>query len=302
MKYFLSVIFLFFLFPPFLSAQKIAITFDDAPIRDGQYYTGVQRTDTLIKKLREAGVTAAFFCTPGNARDETAMARLKLYNDAGHIIANHTFSHRRIESLDANGYIEDIKMADSVINGFSNFMRWFRYPFLDEGKTREARDSVRTGLRDMGYTNGYVTIDNYDWYINSLFMNALKEKQTVNYDKLRELYIQHLIESIKFYDNIGRETLGRSPAHILLLHENDIAALFIDELVKEIRAQGYEIISPVEAYKDPIAEVIPDVLMNGQGRVSAIAKEKGYKGNLGQQSEDEEYLDKLFERENVFGK
>lgn len=49
-----------------------------------------------------------------------------------------------------------------------------------------------------------------------------------------------------------------------------------------------------DAYQDPIASHIPDVLLNGQGRVAAIAKEKGYKGPFGQDSEDEEYLDKLF--------
>ena len=71
---------------------------------------------------------------------------------------------------------------------------------------------------------------------------------------------------------MAKEVLGRSPKHVLLLHENDLAALFIKDLIKHIRESGGKIISPAEAYKDPIADFIPNVLMNNQGRIAAIAK------------------------------
>jgi peptidoglycan-N-acetylglucosamine deacetylase len=88
----------------------------------------------------------------------------------------------------------------------------------------------------------------------------------------------------------------------LLLHENDLAALFVGDLIQLLKGKGWKIISPEDAYADPIASEIPDVLFNGQGRVGAIAYSKGWKpADLIQQSEDEAYLDKLLTERKVFG-
>jgi len=71
--------------------------------------------------------------------------------------------------------------------------------------------------------------------------------------------------------------------------------------VKFIRKRGWRIISPVEAYQDAIAKTIPDVLLNNQGRVAAIAKAIGYSGRLSMDSASRQFLDELFKKEKVFG-
>ena len=64
---------------------------------------------------------------------------------------------------------------------------------------------------------------------------------------------------------------------------------------------NWKIISPDEAYKDAIATQIPDVVFNNQGRVAAIAREKGTPAkDLVQVSEDEAYLDELLSKAGVF--
>ena len=63
-----------------IQAQEIAITFDDAPLGNGQYYTGLQRTETLIKKLKKLGIPqVAFFCNPSKMNEE-GTKRIKSYN------------------------------------------------------------------------------------------------------------------------------------------------------------------------------------------------------------------------------
>ena len=69
--------------------------------------------------------------------------------------------------------------------------------------------------------------------------------------------------------------MGRSPAHVLLLHETDLNALFIVDLVAGLRAAGWTIITMDEAYRDPIARMEPDTLHLGGGRVSALAAAAG---------------------------
>lgn len=279
--------------------QEIALTFDDAPIRDGAYFSGSARTQTLIAKLKESGVPqVAFFCITSNL-DSLGTARLRQYAAAGHIIANHTHSHTSMRQLGVKNYIQDIFRADAILKKYPGFQAWFRYPFLDEGRTREERDAIRQALAARGYMNGYVTIDNYDWYLERLFQGARREKKPIDYTQLRRLYLEHLGNSIVFYDQMARAVLGRSPKHVLLLHENDLAALYVEELVAWLRENGWKIISPVAAYTDPIAQNIPDVLLNNQGRVAAIAKAAGYSGPFSQEAEDEAFLEQLFKHSGV---
>lgn len=280
-------------------SQQISLTFDDAPRKDGHHYTGMERTEVLIAKLKDKNAPSAFFCI-GRDMDDLEWKRLNMYADAGHYIANHTFSHQSIRTLGVEGYIDDIRKADVTLKGLSNFKYWFRYPFLDEGKDIDSRDRIRAALKDMGYINGYVTVDNYDWYLEKLFQDALAEGKTVDYYKLKNIYIEHLWNSIKFYDEMAKNVIGRSPKHVLLLHENDLAAMYIDELIDFLKEQGWEIISPEDAYTDPIAQIIPDVLLNGQGRIGAIAKEKGYTGPFAQETEDQDYLDEYIKQSGVF--
>lgn len=298
MKLTITVILCIFL-PQLLFSQQIALSFDDAPRKGGHHYSGMERTEILLSKLKEKGVTAVFFCVAKDL-DELEMRRLKMYGDAGHIMANHTYSHERIDRLGVEGYIDGIRKADVILSGLPNYKYWFRYPFLDEGKDEYSRDRIREALKDMGYINGYVTVDNYDWYIEKLFQDALAAGKTVDYFKLKNLYLDHLLNSIEFYDKMAMDVIGRSPKHVLLLHENDLAAMYLDELIDKLRENGWEIISPEEAYTDPIAQIVPDVLLNGQGRVGAIAKEKGYKGNFSQKSEDTNYLDEYVNIMEVF--
>jgi len=158
-------------------AQEIALTFDDAPIRDGAYFSGIERTKILVEKLKKSGVPqVAFFCITSQMNSLGA-ARIKQYSDAGHIIANHTHSHISMRQLGVTNYIQDIFKADAILKKQQGFRPWFRYPFLDEGRTRADRDAIRQALAERGYMNGYVTVDNYDWYLERLFQAALREKK-----------------------------------------------------------------------------------------------------------------------------
>ncbi len=296
-----NLIFIFLFQSLFIQAQEIAFTFDDAPRGDGGLYTGLKRSEILIKKLAKYNVPQVAFFSNSNKLDAVGRLRLKMYGQAGHIIANHSHTHGHIHEMGVENFIEDIKVAHQALNQLPGFRPWFRFPYLNEGRDEQTRDQIRSALDNMGYINGYVTVDNYDWYLESLYQQALKKNKKINYELLKELYIEHLWESIKFYQNIALKTLKRSPKHVLLLHENDLAALFLDDLISFLRGEGWLIISPEEAYKDPISQHIPNVLMNGQGRVAAIARENGMAGkDLVQKSEDEQYLKDYFEKKKVF--
>lgn len=278
-----------------VSAREIALTFDDAPTPDSTLMTGVERTDKLIAALQSVGVKdAMFFIKADYINDETRKRLLKLA-DAGFHFANHSFSHRSADQITNDDYLSDAYRAHLLIKDLPNFLPFHRFPYLHAGKDQAAVDYLQQELTSMGYSDGYVTVDNYDWLISSLITKAYEEKKKINLDKARDFYVQTLIRNIEFYDAVAQKTLKRSPRHIMLLHENDAAALFVDDLVTELRKQGWTIISPQKAYQDKIAKTYPKTPFQKQGRIAAIAASKGVsQSELRYESENDVYLTKAF--------
>jgi peptidoglycan/xylan/chitin deacetylase (PgdA/CDA1 family) len=281
-------------------AREIALTFDDAPTPDSALMTGTERTQKIIKALKQADVPdALIFVKAGYINPQTA-ERLKQYADAGFHLANHSFSHQSANQIGANAYAEDVYKAHLALKPFQNVLNYHRFPYLHHGKDLVEVNQLQKLLAELGYKEGYVTVDNYDWYISALIAKAAEEKKTINYDKARDFYVNSLYESIEFYDAIAKKSLKRSPRHVLLLHENDAAALFVGDLIKHLRSKGWKIISPQQAYKDPIAKNFPQVVLHKQGRVAAIANSKGIpESELRHPSENEQYLDQAFHKAGV---
>jgi len=153
---------------------------------------------------------------------------------------------------------------------------WFRFPFLDEGgRDKVKRDALRAGLKARGLINGYVTAESSDWNIESLTIAAKKAGKPIDMKALRDLYVESHVEAAEFYDGLALKTLGRSPAHVMLLHETDIAALFIGDLVKALKARGWTIITADEAYADPLRDAAPDTPFAQGTLIEALAWEKG---------------------------
>ncbi|HEY7808794.1 MAG TPA: polysaccharide deacetylase family protein [Allosphingosinicella sp.] len=265
---------------PAAATKRIALTFDDVPRGPGAFLTQEERTDRLIAALKAARVKqAAFFVNPGNIADPGragAEGRIARYVRAGHVLANHSFTHPHLNATPAADYLANIDQAEAWLKGREGRRPWFRFPFLDEGGSDKAkRDAVRAGLAERGLKNGYVTADASDWNMEQLAIDAKKAGKAIDMDALRDLYVESHVQAADFYDALARKTLGRSPAHVMLMHETDLAALFLPDLVAALRADGWEIATADQAYADPISALMPDV-PSAQGTLTeALAWEKG---------------------------
>lgn len=281
-----------------LTQREIALSFDDAPRGDGEMLDGRARTTMLIDALERVGVEGAgFFVLSENiAKFDGGTERIEAYQAAGHILANHTHTHHSLNKTDADTFLADVDQATEILSGFDGSIDLFRFPYLREGDTKEKHKAVRDGLADRELRNAYVTVDNYDWYMQALVDEAAKAKHPLDHAVLGQFYVDVLIDAIEFYDATARRALGRSPCHVLLLHENDLAAFFVDDLVIRLRELGWNIIPLNDAYEDDIAELHPDTLFHNQGRVAALAHAAGFEPKeLVHVAEDEIYLRALFE-------
>lgn len=286
----------------FAQTRQIAITIDDAPMGDGPYFSGERRGQMLRQRLKQSGVEQALFFVITGQIDAEGDQRLRNYVEDGHKLGNHTHSHPSAHRLDWEEYLAEVARADSILKPRQGFAPLFRYPYLHEGQDSLTRESIRRGLLDLGYANGYVTVDTYDWYLHALVREAKAEGKSIRLNALRQWWVDHQLQNVEFYDSVAVATLGRSPQHVLLLHENDLTALFIGDLVQQLELEGWEIIPATQAYSDAIASYVPETLFLGQGRVAAIAADQGSEpAALVPKWQNEEYLRAEAVRREVFG-
>lgn len=290
--------------------KQIALTYDDAPLGQGPRYSGPQRTKALIRQLARSrsGPVAIFVTTKGLDQADGA-SRIASYAAAGHLIANHSDQHMWASRTPTQDYIADIDHAERRLAGFNNRRPWFRFPYLDEGgmdvsnDASEKRDALRAALAERDLISGYVTVDTFDWHLDHLWGKAVEAGQSVDMDALSAVYVDLVLDAAEHYDRLSQDVLGRQPVQVLLLHENDLAASFTSDLIRALRAAGWQIVDPDTAFADPIATQIPETRFSGMGRVAALAAEAGNsdRGTLAHWSVNASAIEDRVRSQSVFG-
>ena len=246
--------------PP-AAAKRIALSFDDVPRGAGAFLTPQDRAGMLLTAFEGAGVEqVAFFVNPSRVGPRNgSIPMIDAYVAAGHVIADHTYTHPRLSATSAAAYLADIDRAEAWLKGRPGYRPWLRFPFLDEGgRNRAKRDAVRAGLAARSLRNAYVTVDGFDWNIEAQAIAAKRAGRAMDLTALRDLYVETMVQSADFADALIRRAIGRSPPHVMLLHETDIAALFMPDLIRALRRDGWEIVTADTAYADPVYRALPD--------------------------------------------
>lgn len=280
--------------------KLIALSFDDVPRMRGAFMDPQERGRRLIATMQDKGVDqAVFFLNPGQLTEygdtKGAGQRIRDYVAAGHVLANHSFTHPRLGGTSAADYLSNVDAAEMWLSKQPGHRPWFRYPFLDEGgKDMAKRDAIRAGLKARGLLNAYVTIDGSDWNMEDQALKAVKAGKKIDMEALRDLYVETHVQSANFADALMVRTLGRSPPHMLLLHETDIAALFLGDLIDALRKDGWEIISADGAFADPVYRAAPETPYAAGTLAEALAWEKGISGQRWYERNNTTIANRLF--------
>jgi peptidoglycan/xylan/chitin deacetylase (PgdA/CDA1 family) len=255
---------------------QFAITMDDFNWRNAVHLTAEQRNQTILKVLRDHKAKAALFVIGRNADDPEGMSLLRPWDKAGHLIGNHTYPHRSLNSdITAADYEQDIAHAETVLIGLKQFRRMFRYPALKEGNTAAKRDRVRAFLKSHGYRIGHVTIDNSDWIIDQRLAARLQKDPNADTKPYREFYLEHMWDRAQYYDALAKKVLGRPVKHTILMHFNLLNGLFLGDLIEMFKSKGWQLIDAEDAFTDAVFRAEPKTLPAGESIVWALAKEKG---------------------------
>jgi peptidoglycan-N-acetylglucosamine deacetylase len=275
--------------------QSIALTFDDGPdMSDNIGLSAAQRNAAILAQLADAHLKSFLFVTRTDD-DRKRNELIRAWGQAGQRIGNHTATHPDLDQVSLAAYQQDFLACDRAIREMPGYTRRFRFPFLKEGNTFEKRDGFRAFLDSNRYKPAPVSVDTSDWYYSDRLRERLKVDPRADPLPYRDAYLHHLDDRTSYYDRLARTVLGRSVAHVMLLHHNLINALFLRDVIKMLRAKGWTLIDADVALQDPVYEARPEILPAGESILWAIAKEKGVAG-LRYPGEDDVYEKPLLDR------
>lgn len=283
---------------PVLRAQSVALTFDDGPDLAG---LGVARARALnggiLKALADAKVKSVLFACGKRVDDPEGWPLVRAWGAAGHLVANHTYTHPYFPSkkLDRAAFEADVAKMDTLLRPVPGFTPLLRFPFLKEGDTVEKRDGLRAWMKAHGYRNGAVTIDASDWYYDTRFTAWRAAHPGADPAPFRKAYLDHLWDRAQYYEGLARQLSLKDLHHTLLLHTNEINAAFLPDVIAMFRARGWTVVDAQAAFEDPRFRLQPDVLPAGESLVWSLAKQRGLPG-LRYPAEDDVYEKPILDR------
>ena len=238
------------------TALPIVVTFDNLPLNNTISLSGEEKKQKLLQALKGEQIEAAFFIVGEELDKKSAgQSTLEEIMGAGHRIANHSFTHPHLTEIALEDYLADVMQCDKLINQLSLYRPWFRYPYLDigmnpppmEGASLEKAIGCAQTLKEKGIKNAYVTIDSYDWFLNTLLLKAIADGKSIDQKDLEAFYLDHLQKAIPKYLAINQSK--KFSAHVILFHSNaDITALCLPCIITMLRENGWQFAAPEKAF------------------------------------------------------
>lgn len=126
-----------------LGPPRVALTFDDGPSED---------TPAVLSALSESGVRATFFMLGSHIERLPRIARDVVA--AGHVVGNHTYSHRVLSFCSGRTVAQEIERTQDLLAGVgARDVRLFRAPRGFQGP-QVRRVLKEKGLVLIGWTRG----------------------------------------------------------------------------------------------------------------------------------------------------
>lgn len=243
-----------------VAAHSVALTFDDLPVF-GRFDTaadGAVVTDRILDGLKRHRWKATGFVNEDQleAADRTQrILLLKRWLDAGMDLGNHTYSHLSLNKTPVDAYIADVARDETVtaqlLAARSRRERWFRYPYLETGNTRDVRDRFESWLKKRRYRIAPVTMENSDWQFSGPYDDAIERGDAKDVQRIQEQYLAFTKRIVAWYEYAGYKLLGRTPSFVFLLHASRLNAASIDGLATILRDSNLRVVTLDKAMRDP---------------------------------------------------
>jgi len=189
------------------SSKVILLTFDDAPRGENTY--------KILDTLDKYDAKAIFFVTGYYAEKNKDL--IKEIHERGHIIGNHTWTHPNLNTIDnlEESKNEINKLNDLIYEIIGEYPQYFRPPYGALNKNEYAKQVlVDNNMQSMNWSLG-----SRDWEI-------------IAPERYNEL-IKEVTNNVYSGANI-------------LMHDIEITAIALDEILNKLKNEGYLFVLPTE--------------------------------------------------------
>lgn len=242
--------------------NEIAITIDDLPFvgsgtsTPGNYKRTQERFMAIVNTLVDNQVPATGFAI-GGAIAKNEWEFLEIFRNQGFNLGNHTYTHNSLNSESADKYIADIARADKKLAPVMTEPKYFRYPYLAEGKG-EKKQKVLDYLAEQHYIVAPVTIDSKDYEFNAQFYRIPYRQRAQRLEQFKKRYLAFIWQQTLRAEKRAKKTEGQPVKQILLIHANLLNSLCLGDIIELYKKNGYKFITLDEALKGNTAPVIND--------------------------------------------
>jgi peptidoglycan/xylan/chitin deacetylase (PgdA/CDA1 family) len=276
--------------------KQVAITIDDLPY---QWYDGthkltrddVKEAEQVNQKILAAlarhkapvtGFVNQLKVEQLGAEQGTAM--LNPWTSGSFDLGNHLYAHKDADDLSVEQLEDEIVRGEATIvplmNAAGKKPEFLRFPYNHTGETKGKHDAVAAFIAKRGYRLAPCTIDNTDWEFTWAYNKMLAKYDEAGIAKLKAEYLAYTSAEIDYYAALNKQVLGYEPPEIMLLHDNQLNAEMLDEVLALFEKKGYQFVSLDEAESDA-AYKQPDTYIATYGPMWGYrwAKERGVNVN-----------------------
>jgi peptidoglycan/xylan/chitin deacetylase (PgdA/CDA1 family) len=261
---------------------QIAVTIDDLPVH-APYPPGVtpdQVSQEMIAALKADHVPVTGFVNAVRMQETPGTdAVLDRWHAAGATLGNHGWAHRHLSEMSVADFEQELVRDEPPLaaRGAGTDWRWFRYPFVDEGKDAEQRAAARKVLLSHGYRVAAVTTGFSDWAFTPAYARCIGAKNTTGVAELERMYLDSVRQSITQTRENARKLYGRDIPYVLLMHVSAMSAHMMPQVIRTYRQAGFHFVSVAEAERDPVYRGYTDLRLPAPASDWEVAKQKGVK-------------------------
>ncbi|CDZ79110.1 polysaccharide deacetylase family sporulation protein PdaB [Legionella massiliensis] len=265
-KYLLSLSFLGWLLSgsSFAFEREIAITIDDLPFVGFANNNAAllkreeERFSSIMQALIDNNVPATGFVIAGII-EKGQWEWLERFQQAGFVVGNHTYSHINLNTTGAEKYIKNIEQADQILAPLMSSPKYFRYPFLAEGRG-EKKQQVQDYLAANNYIIAPVTVDSKDFLFNSKLYSVSSRLRMQLLQRIKPKYLAYIWSQTLRAERIAQNR-NQPAKQILLIHANLLNSYCMRDIIEMYKKNGYRFISLAEALNQsaPMVDVVKDI-------------------------------------------
>ncbi|MEI9967320.1 MAG: polysaccharide deacetylase family protein [Terracidiphilus sp.] len=274
-------------------SRTVAITIDDLPFVTGSDApkgpqdapAAIAANRKLLNALARHRVPVTGFVNEKKVEQLGTPAGteiLKSWVASGLDLGNHSYAHLDFNDLTVEQFEDEIIRGETTIvplmQAAGRKVEFFRFPFNHAGDTEAKHSAMMEFLVRRGYRLAPCTIETSDYIFAAAYQRMAASHDHSSQARLRREYLTFTAAQIDYFSHMNAEVLGYEPPEIVLLHDNQLNADVMNQILNLYEKRGYKWVSLAEAERDPVYQA-PDTFITKYGPMWGYrwARERGTK-------------------------